>query len=63
VAGPRSRELLTRLTDADLSNDAFPFLAGREIDVGWARAWALRVSYTGELGWELYVPTEFVSDL
>jgi heterotetrameric sarcosine oxidase gamma subunit len=63
VAGPRSRELLARLTDADLSNDAFPFLSGREIDVAWARAWALRVSYTGELGWELYVPTEFVSDL
>ena len=63
VAGPRSRDLLTRLTDADLSNDAFPFLSGREIDVAWARAWALRVSYTGELGWELYVPTEFVSDL
>jgi heterotetrameric sarcosine oxidase gamma subunit len=63
VAGPRSRELLTRLSDADLSNAAFPFLSGREIDVAWARAWALRVSYTGELGWELYVPTEFVSDL
>jgi 4-methylaminobutanoate oxidase (formaldehyde-forming) len=63
VAGPRSRELLQRLTDADLSDDAFPFLSARRIEAGWAQPWALRVSYTGELGWELYVPTEFVADL
>jgi len=63
VAGPRSRELLQRLTDADLSDDAFPFLSARRIEAGWAQPWALRVSYTGELGWELYVPTEFVGDL
>jgi heterotetrameric sarcosine oxidase gamma subunit len=63
LAGPRSRELLGRLTGQDLSNDAFPFLSANEIDVGWARAWALRVSYTGELGWELYVSGEFASDL
>ncbi len=63
LAGPRSRELLGRLTDADLDNQAFPFMHAREIEVAWARAWALRVSYTGELGWELYVPTEFITDL
>src|SRR6266566_2054710 len=63
LAGPRSRELLQRLTDADLSDDAFPFLSARRIEAGWAKPWALRVSYTGELGWELYVPTEFVGDL
>jgi 4-methylaminobutanoate oxidase (formaldehyde-forming) len=63
LAGPSSRQLLARLTDADLGNDAFPFLAAREIEVGWAPAWALRVSYTGELGWELYVPTEFAAGL
>jgi 4-methylaminobutanoate oxidase (formaldehyde-forming) len=63
VAGPRSRELLARLTDEDLSDDEFPFLSAREIEAGWAKAWALRVSFTGELGWELYVPTEFVTDL
>ena len=63
LAGPRSRELLQRLTDADLSDDAFPFLSARRIEAGWAQPWALRVSYTGELGWELYVPTEFVADL
>ena len=63
LAGPRSRELLQRLTDADLSDDAFPFLSARRIEAAWAQPWALRVSYTGELGWELYVPTEFVADL
>jgi heterotetrameric sarcosine oxidase gamma subunit len=63
LAGPRSRELLARLTDADLSANAWPFLEGREIEVARARALALRVSFTGELGWELLVPTEFVTDL
>jgi 4-methylaminobutanoate oxidase (formaldehyde-forming) len=63
LAGPSSRELLARLTDADLSSDAWPFLEACEIDVARARAWALRLSFTGELGWELSVPTEFVADL
>jgi 4-methylaminobutanoate oxidase (formaldehyde-forming) len=63
LAGPSSRELLARLTDEDLSNDAWPFLTAKEIDVARARAWAFRVSFTGELGWELSVPTEFVTDL
>ncbi len=63
LAGPSSRELLARLTDEDLSNDAWPFLEACEIDVARARAWAFRVSFTGELGWELSVPTEFVADL
>ena len=63
IAGPRSRELLARLTDADVSADAWPFLQAREIEVGRVRAWAFRVSFTGELGWELSVPTEFVGDL
>lgn len=63
LAGPSSRELLARLTDEDLSNAAWPFLTAREIDVARAHAWAFRVSFTGELGWELSVPTEFVADL
>ena len=63
LAGPRSRELLGRLTDEDLSNEGFPFLTAREIEAGRAKAWAYRVSFTGELGWELSVPTEFVADL
>ena len=63
VMGPRSRELLQRLTQEDLGNDAFPFGTAREIDAGWAKVWALRVSYVGELGWELFTPTEFADDL
>jgi 4-methylaminobutanoate oxidase (formaldehyde-forming) len=63
VTGPLSRDVLPEVTDADPSNDAFPFLAAREVDAGWARAWMLRVSYVGELGWELWVPTEFAADL
>jgi 4-methylaminobutanoate oxidase (formaldehyde-forming) len=59
VMGPRSRELLTRLTAADLSNEAFPFFTAREIQVGSAPALAIRASFVGELGWELYVPSEF----
>ena len=59
VMGPRSRELLARLTRADLSNAAFPFLSAREIWLASAPVRAARVTYVGELGWELYVPTEF----
>jgi 4-methylaminobutanoate oxidase (formaldehyde-forming) len=58
VQGPRSRDLLGRLTSADLSNDAFPYLSAREIDLDYARVLALRVTYVGELGWELHVPAE-----
>ena len=58
VTGPRARDLLAGLTEADLSPAAFPFARAREIDVGWATVLALRVSFTGELGWELYAPTE-----
>jgi 4-methylaminobutanoate oxidase (formaldehyde-forming) len=63
VTGPRSRDLLAGLTDADLSAAAFPFARAREIDVGWATVLALRVSFTGELGWELYAPVESLSVL
>jgi heterotetrameric sarcosine oxidase gamma subunit len=59
IMGPRSRELLQSLTPDDLSNDAFPFGAAREIDLAYARVRAARLTYVGELGWELYVPTEF----
>ncbi len=60
IMGPRSRALLANLTDTDLSNEAFPFGTSQVIDVGYARARASRITYVGELGWELYVPTEFV---
>jgi glycine cleavage system aminomethyltransferase T len=59
VQGPRSRELLSRISDADLSNDAFPYFSARHIDLECALGWALRMSFVGELGWELYIPTEF----
>jgi len=59
VMGPRSRALLARVTDADLSTPAFPFGASREIWIGAALVRATRITYVGELGWELYVPTEF----
>jgi glycine cleavage system aminomethyltransferase T/glycine/D-amino acid oxidase-like deaminating enzyme len=58
VQGPHSRELLRRLTTADLSNSAFPYLTARAIDVGVAPVLAMRVTYVGELGWELHVPAE-----
>ncbi len=56
VSGPRSRELLSELTDADLSTTAFPWLSGREIEIAGVPVRALRVSYVGELGWELHHP-------
>jgi 4-methylaminobutanoate oxidase (formaldehyde-forming) len=59
LMGPRSRELLATLTDADLSTAAFPYGVSRLIDLGYARVRASRITYVGELGYELYIPTEF----
>ncbi len=59
VMGPRSRDLLSRITRDDLSDAAFPFRTSRKIELGFAKVRATRISYVGELGWELYVPTEF----
>lgn len=59
VFGPRARDIVAALTDADLSNEAFPFGTLQEIDLAYARALAVRRTYVGELGWELYIPTEF----
>ena len=58
IQGPRSRELMQALTSADMSNAAFPFRCAREIDIGFARVLVLRITYLGELGYELYIPTE-----
>ena len=58
LAGPKSRELLSRVTDADLSNAAFPWLTGQTIDIGAAQVKALRVNFVGELGWEIHHPIE-----
>ena len=63
VMGPNSRALLARLGDADLSNEAFPFATSQEIDLAYARVRATRLTYVGELGWELYVPVEMATGL
>ncbi len=58
LAGPRARDVLAGVTHADLSSVAFPWLSAREIEIGAAKVLALRVSYVGELGWELHAPME-----
>ena len=57
--GPRARDILAPLTRDDVSDGAFPYLTAREISVGSVPLLALRVTYVGELGWELYAPTEY----
>jgi len=56
IQGPRSRELLQAVTTVDLSNDAFPFRCAREIPIGYANVLCIRITYLGELGYELYIP-------
>jgi len=63
VAGPRSRELLTSCTDVSLDNDDFPWLTAQEVESGGVGVRALRVSFTGELGWELHVPMADMASL
>lgn len=59
IAGPKSRELLQRLTDDDVSNDAFKFMDYREMEVATVRAQVNRVTYTGDLGYEIWVAPEY----
>jgi 4-methylaminobutanoate oxidase (formaldehyde-forming) len=59
VMGPRSRDLLSELSRSDFSDASFPFGTSREIDLGYSTVRATRITYVGELGWELYVPAEF----
>jgi glycine cleavage system aminomethyltransferase T/glycine/D-amino acid oxidase-like deaminating enzyme len=63
VMGPKSRELLQSLSNADLSPDAFTFSTSKQIELAMAVVRATRVSFVGELGWELYVPTEFAENV
>jgi dimethylglycine dehydrogenase len=63
VAGPRSRDLLAMLTEADLSTESFRWLTGKEIEVAGVALRALRVNYVGELGWELHCPMERLAAL
>ncbi|UWU75888.1 FAD-dependent oxidoreductase [Bradyrhizobium huanghuaihaiense] len=58
VMGPRSRELLMRVSPADFSDTAFPFATAREIEIGYGLAFAFRMTFVGELGWELHIPVE-----
>jgi dimethylglycine dehydrogenase len=58
VTGPKVREVLSQVTDADLSSNSFPWLSAKPINVGIAQGTGLRVSYVGELGWELHLPLE-----
>ncbi|MGE5186278.1 MAG: GcvT family protein [Acidobacteriota bacterium] len=58
VQGPRSRELMQLVTHEDMGNEAFPFRCAREIDLGFARVLCIRITYLGELGYELYIPAE-----
>jgi glycine cleavage system T protein len=57
--GPRARDVLASVTESDVSNEAFPYMTARELFVGAVPARALRISYVGELGWEIYAPAEF----
>ena len=63
LQGPRSRELLQTLTSVDLSSTAFPFRTVREIDIGFARALCVRITYLGELGYELYIPVDQAAEV
>lgn len=58
IQGPKSRELMQSLTSVDMSNEAFPFRTARYIDIGFARVLCIRITYLGELGYELYIPSE-----
>ena len=60
IMGPNSRDLLQSLTPADMSHKAFPFATSQEIELGYAIVRASRITFVGELGWELYVPSEFM---
>ena len=59
IAGPKSRELLERVTDSDVSNEAFRFMAFKEIELGWAKVMCGRVTFTGDLGYEFWMPASY----
>ena len=62
IMGPKARDLLQSLTPDDMSHAAFPFATSREIELGYGYVRASRMTFVGELGWELYIPTEFMQD-
>ena len=62
IMGPKARDLLQSLTPDDMSHKGFPFASSREIELGYGYVRASRITFVGELGWELYIPTEFMQD-
>ncbi len=60
VAGPMARKVLEKVCDTDLDHEAFAFMSAKDVRIGYAPALAYRVTYIGELGWELYIPTEYM---
>ena len=63
VWGPRARDIIQSLTDADMSHNGFKFGWSKEINISGVKAWALRISYVGDLGWEIYIPIEHGQDI
>ena len=63
LMGPKSRKILQNITPNDISNEKFPYMTYQEIEIGYAKIIACRVTYVGELGWELYIPTEFMDSV
>jgi len=63
IMGPKARDLLQSLTPDDMSHKGFPFATSREIELGFCYVRASRITFVGELGWELYIPTEFMQDI
>ncbi len=61
LAGPRAREILQQVADSDVGNEAFPYMTARELRLGLAPVLALRVTYLGELGYELHLPVEYAA--
>ncbi len=61
LCGPKSRDVLARVTESDLGNAAFPYMTAKEIFIGYAPVLAIRLTYVGELGWELHIPTEYAA--
>ena len=59
LAGPKSRDILSKITKTDLSNENFPWLSSKKINVGLAPSIAMRMNFVGELGWELHHPIEY----
>lgn len=63
VVGPRSRELISRVSPADWSNNSHPIYSGREVEIADGFGWVLRLSYAGELGYEIYVPSDLAVNI